>query len=398
MRYLASYGVALALIIIVAGWLVSGTLIQGGQGEGNGEQAVIEMITGESAAEDVDETEEAESADVIEQALQSVRVVSYSAREMPIIVPIRGRTKANAVVSTRAETTGVLASIAVSKGQLVAPGDLLCTIDVGTRETRLAQATAALEQTDVALEQANANLQTNQILRGKNLASANTARNFEVAQSAAIAARSSAIASLDGARIELERTEVRAEISGLVQEPLANVGDMLTAGGVCATIVQMNPMLFVGKVAESKIGLVENGSPAQITTVTGQVVVGTVSYVASTANEATRSFAVEITMDNSDGGIRDGMTAAAVISVGATMAHLLPQSVLTLDDAGTIGIKTLDDDIAIFTPVTLVRDTTDGVWVAGLPDMVDVIVLGQEYVKDGQKVAPTMVSDEGSNS
>ena len=42
-----------------------------------------------------------------------------------------------------------------------------------------------------------------------------------------------------------------------------------------------------------------------------------------------------------------------------------------------------------FAPVTLIRDTREGVWVTGLPEEADIIVLGQEYVIAGVRVAPT---------
>ena len=45
--------------------------------------------------------------------------------------------------------------------------------------------------------------------------------------------------------------------------------------------------------------------------------------------------------------------------------------------------------IVAFHPVQLLRDTPQGVWLAGLPDALDVIVLGQEYVTAGVKVAPS---------
>jgi multidrug efflux system membrane fusion protein len=63
---------------------------------------------------------------------------------------------------------------------------------------------------------------------------------------------------------------------------------------------------------------------------------------------------------------------------------LLPASALTLDDAGRLGVRTVSaDNRAAFMPVTLQRDTVDGVWVEGLPETVDVIVVGQEFVIDG---------------
>ena len=71
-------------------------------------------------------------------------------------------------------------------------------------------------------------------------------------------------------------------------------------------------------------------------------------------------------------------------------AHLLPGSSLTLDNDGTIGVRVVGEgDIARFLPVGILRDTIDGIWVTGLPETVNVIVTGQEYVTDGVPVLPT---------
>jgi multidrug efflux system membrane fusion protein len=72
----------------------------------------------------------------------------------------------------------------------------------------------------------------------------------------------------------------------------------------------------------------------------------------------------------------------------------LPLSVLGLDDTGTVGVHTLDDNnIVTFNPVTLLGDERDGVWVTGLEGDVRVIVVGQDFVEPGQEVAVTMVED-----
>ena len=72
------------------------------------------------------------------------------------------------------------------------------------------------------------------------------------------------------------------------------------------------------------------------------------------------------------------------------MAHLLPGSSLTLNDAGTLGVRVLaEENIVQFMPVTLIRDTMQGVWVSGLPPQSNVIVVGQEFVTDGVQVTPT---------
>jgi multidrug efflux system membrane fusion protein len=156
--------------------------------------------------------------------------------------------------------------------------------------------------------------------------------------------------------------------------------------------VELDPMLFVGAVPEARIGLAKTGLAASVTTITGQTIEGKVSYIASIADAATRSFPVEIELPNTDGSLRDGITATATVNLGTAPAHMLPQSVLTLDDDGVLGVRTVTDNVVAFYPVTILKDTREGVWVSGLPPKVDVITVGQEYVQDGQKVNATNVS------
>ncbi|MGJ8528358.1 efflux RND transporter periplasmic adaptor subunit [Maritalea sp.] len=395
MRFLMSYGVAFLLIVGIGAWMASGSIIQGGQGEGNGEQAVLDAIDLpeenriKSLMEEfglIQKEDEAE-AEVVEVAveepaevLQSVRTKTFVAQELPLTVTLRGNTKASAQVSIRAETTGILKTRHVNKGDHVKAGDLLCEIDQGTRKAQLAQAQASL---------ANAELDfaTNKSLREKGLAATNTASQFQANLQAARA-------TLDSATAELERTIIHSEVAGIVQDPIAEPGDMLSAGAACVTLIQLNPILFAGDIPESRVNAAAIGLPVTVTTITGQEVVGTLSYISPSSNAATRAFPVEVEIANDDYSIRAGLTAEAVASLGTVKAHFVPQSVLTLDNEGTIGVRAVKSEEVSFHSVQIVRDTTDGIWVTGLPDNVDIITLGQEYVIAGQKVVADNTSDE----
>ena len=65
---------------------------------------------------------------------------------------------------------------------------------------------------------------------------------------------------------------------------------------------------------------------------------------------------------------------------------------LTLDDNGALGVRTVKDNEVSFYPVTIVSDSREGVWVTGLPPTVDVITVGQEFVTAGQTVDATNVT------
>jgi multidrug efflux system membrane fusion protein len=288
----------------------------------------------------------------------------------------------------------------VTKGQRVEVGDPLCTLDQGTRVAAVAQAEAGLAQAEAALAQAQLNFDTNVDLRDRGLAAANTANAVEVALAQAKAGVSQAKAGLENAEAELERTEIVAKVAGLVQAPVAVAGSMLNAGAPCATIVQLNPIVFTGMVPEAHIGLAKTGLEATITTVTGHSVSGQVTYVSAVADNATRAFPAEIEIANDDFTIRDGVTAEAIVNIGTAPGHLLPQSVLTLDDEGVLGVRTVEDGVVAFYPITIVSDTREGVWVTGLPLVSDVITVGQENVNSGQAVeaSPTDQSAETAAS
>ncbi len=418
MRALFSYGAALIIVIVVAVWLGTGTLIRGGNGPGLGEKPVISLIepkggalsdtlakSGLEAKTEADASAPDPALTIAQRQADStgataparaVQVHTFIAKPMPIEVPLRGQTEAKATVTASAETSGIVASVNVTKGQMVKTGDLLCTLDQGTRQASVTQAQGLLAQANGGLAQAQADYDTNATLRTKGLATPNSERPLSVALWSAKAAVAAAQASVDNANTELSRTNVFAKSGGVVQEPLANVGSSLGAGGAtCATIVQLDPIVFTGMVPQAHIGLARIGLPATVKTVTGQTAEGKVSFISSVADNATRSFEVNIELPNPNGSILSGLTAEATVNVGTAPAQLLPQSVLTLDDQGVMGVRGVDNSKVVFYPVTIVKDSREGMYVTGLPLKVDVITVGQEFVKAGDTVKA--VQDTGTS-
>jgi len=404
MRAIYSYGVALVIVLLLAVWLATGTLVNGGHGPGNGEKPVISLIEKnggpltsavENSGINKKEPEAVDPAKTIAErnddkgagvnaAPRSVRIEVATATLQQIDVPLRGRTKAKSTVAVVAQTSGTVQTLNVQKGQVVKPGDTLCTLDQGARKLAVDQAQAAVDQAQTAFD-ANASLVK------KGLAAENTSL---AAQSALAGAK----AQLENAKLELGRTTIKSDVAGVVQDPMATQGAMLAIGQPCATVVQLDPMLFVAAVPEAKVGYARTGLTADVTTVTGDKVQGKVTYLASTADDATRSFAVEIELPNADGKIRDGLTADAVVNVGTAPVTILPQSVLTLDDNGVLGIRTVEDGNKVaFHAVTIVKDTRDGVWIVGLPPKINVITVGQDFVKPGQ-IVDAKTADGGQPS
>jgi multidrug efflux system membrane fusion protein len=200
----------------------------------------------------------------------------------------------------------------------------------------------------------------------------------------------SAKASIASVKKEIDRLTIEAPFDGIIENDTAELGSLMQPGSLCGTVIQLDPIKVVGFVPETEVNRIDLGAKAGARLTTGQEVVGQVTFLSRSADEITRTFRVEIDVPNADLNIREGQTAEVAISAPGENAHLLPQSALTLNDEGALGVRVVDTgDVAHYMPVSVLRDTIDGIWVSGLPQTVSVIVVGQEYVVDGVAVDPT---------
>ncbi|MTI43514.1 multidrug efflux system membrane fusion protein [Roseibium hamelinense] len=358
MRFKLSYLLAAGLAGGVALWMSSGTVVIGGVGDG------------ENAT-----PPPAERAAETQGDIFKVRVQTLKAEERQPVLEIRGRTEAEAKVAVRAETTDTVIERPATEGSRVKVGDILCVLDTGPREAKVLEAKANLSQAELDHSAAS-----QLVTKGF------TAQTRVAAVQAQLDA---ARARLKEEELELNRTVIRSPLDGIIESPMANVGDRLQDGDICATVVDLDPMIALGQVSEINVGQISLGMPAEVELVTGGKIKGKVRYIAPAADPDTRTFRVEIELPNKDGKARDGVTAATRLPLPKQMAHKITPAILTLNDTGEVGIRAVDEnDMTVFYPVTVLGGEQDGVWVGGLPDEITAIVVGQDYVSDGQKVAP----------
>jgi len=368
----------------------------------------------ESAKAQREAVAEASRNDLVKVVVEKSRVQNIDSA-----VLLRGQTAAARQVEVRAETSAVVINEPLRKGAQIDAGQEMCVLDAGTRgaaqdetRARLAEAESRVPEAESRVQEAKARLDEAQINQNASarlkeggfastsrLASADAAvaaaqAGVVSAQSGLRAARSgieAATAAAAGAAAEIDRLTIKAPFSGLLESDTAELGSLLQPGALCGTIIQLDPVKLVGFVPETEINRVKVGAQAGARLAAGgEQVRGKVTFLSRSADPQTRTFRVEINVPNADLSIRDGQTAEILIASEGAEAHLIPQSSLTLNDEGTLGVRTVDTDAIVdFVPVELVRDTPEGVWVTGLPEIADVIVIGQEYVIKGVQVAPT---------
>ncbi|SNR26990.1 efflux RND transporter periplasmic adaptor subunit [Puniceibacterium sediminis] len=375
------------------------------------------------------------SADEPASGVVGVMALHSVAQEVDSAVVLRGETQALRAVDVQAETSGKVISDPLRKGTFVEKGQVLCKLDPGTSladlaeaqgklseararipetEARIPEAVARVEEARALLQEAQINENAATKLSEGGFASDTRVAGAQAGKRSAEAAVSSAEAGLKAAQsgmqgvdaaiqsaeaavaraqTEIDRLTIHAPFSGVLETDTAELGSLMQSQGgsaLCATILQLDPIKLVGFVPELSVGRVEVGAPTRARLTEGGTIEGQVTFLSRSADSVTRTFRVEITVPNPDLALRAGQTAEIAIQAEGAPAHLVPQSALTLNDDGVLGVRTVDaEGLAEFMPVEVMRDTTQGVLLTGLPDSVNIITVGQEYVTDGVPVAPS---------
>lgn len=295
------------------------------------------------------------------------------AESHPIYLSLKGRTAPNRVVTVRAGTTGTVVSAPDLEGKPVAENALLCRLDVEARQARILEAEALLLAQQQEFSAADQLVQKDLApINRLNMAKA----NLDAAQ-----------ASLNAAKIELSRTEIRAPFSGIFETRLAERGDFLSPGGACGVLADLDPILIEAEITEDYALTLKPGAPVDISILGAEPLEGQLSYIARTSSQATRTFKIEARLENRNGNISAGLTSELKIKIADGLATPLTPGLLTLHDDGRLGVRHVTEEgRVVFSAVNVVDDSGNGIWVTGLPERVNVVSLGQEYIVEEARV------------
>ena len=343
-----SHIIAIGLAVSVIGWVASGAVI------GNASSKVKELQKKLAP-------------------LTVVRVKESYAERHDRHLTLFGRTKASRSVDIAAETTGKIIKRTVEKGSWAKKGKPIIKLAMDDRLAWLNEAIAKVDYQNLAYENARK-------LSKKQFQS-------KIKVSEAKAALELAKASLAAARLEISRTTIRVPIDGYIESLPVHTGDYVQPGTVVATVLDLDPIRVVAQVSERQVSNLKTGDVAWGSVPDGSNLKGTIRYISRMGKTSTRTFRVEVWFDNPDGAFSEGLTTELRMVLGTSLAHRVSPAVLTLEDSGTIGIKAVDlEGKVVFHAAKILDDTTDGIWVGGVPEQLTLITVGQEFVRTGQSV------------
>jgi len=303
----------------------------------------------------------------------TVSVRTQEAKPVSQVVVAQGQAEPNRTVTVRAETMGQISELLADEGSTVAAGDVIARLEPNDRMARIERAKAHVREQESAYE-------ASQALGKKGY---QTQRQADQTYSSLQTAKHE----LEEAMIEHERLDIKAPFEGEVLSAPIELGAYVDVNGEVATIVDNHPLVVSVQITQQDITDLKVGQDASLTFATGQESEGKIRYIAARADEGTRTFRVEIELPNPKGEIPSGISAEAKIPTGSVMAHFVSPADLSLNEAGKLGIKTVNkDNRVVFHEATIVMSDTNGAWVIGLPPQARVITLGHGYVQIGEQV------------
>lgn len=302
-----------------------------------------------------------------------VQTQMVEAESVQRVLEVSAETKAHRSVEIRTQVSGEVTELLRRRGDRVQAGDVIARLDRGELPERLVSAQALEQQRRVELE-GTRTLVNRGLQNATNLAAAETAY-------------ADAIANRRSLELQLQHTTVRAPFAGVIETLNIELGSFVQAGGSVAHLNDFSPLMVTAQVSENDVIFLRTGQTADVWLVSGETLNGEVTFVGTQARAATRTFDVEIAIQNSVPTPSAGVTARVHFNLPARNAHFISPALLTLDRSGNLSLKIVGPDQRVeLVNVDIVKSSTAGVWVSGLPNPAQVITVGQGFVSQGDRV------------
>ena len=197
-------------------------------------------------------------------------------------------------------------------------------------------------------------------------------------------------ARLDAVAYEIDKSTLRAPISGFIVRKHVDVGDWVNAGEPVADLVDLDPVFASGPVGERRIARLRTGLPAKVTldAFPGEVFSGEVAHIVPQADTRSRSFPVKVRLANARGRLKAGMLArVAVIVASGEPSVLVPKDAVVRRGPDEV-VFVVSNGQAKAVKVSTGRGYRALLEIAegDLKPGQQVVTLGNEVLRDGAKV------------
>ena len=407
--------VAFLILAGVVGWLGSGQITNVNAQDEENSNTTKNNETNTYKSDD--------SSNENEELVFSVETKIFKASLIDQSIELQGQTIHNKKIDVKSETSGNISEINFSRGDKVNKNLSLVLISMDDRKEKLLSAQKDLERLSKELilneknrdnllrqniekiklyeiEYASAKQLIDKGLSSKsklslasfNLANAEADREdikikFESTLANLEAQITNVKSLLKNIKLDIAKTNISAPFDGIISEKMVEETEFISVGTPLFTIIDLDPIKIEGYLSEFDVNKVSVGTNAIIEDSNGIKKNGTITFISPSAEISTRTFEITIEANNKDLTYKSGITTKIIIKGSELKAHKIPPSILTLLDDGTVGVKAVNkENNVVFYPTKTIKDTIDGMWVSGLPESVNLIISGQEYISIGEKI------------
>jgi multidrug efflux system membrane fusion protein len=296
-----------------------------------------------------------------------VRIRNFQAQNYIPSIRITGQTESSRSLIIRTQISGRIAKIKAPNGTRITKGSIIVELYPEDWPLRLKEAKARVRHREI------------QFSAAKKLA----LKGFksETNYAAAFADLQSAKVHEKRIEIDYESTVIRAPFSGILTNRHVEIGDVLKKSDPIANLIDLTPLLITAFVSERNYLKLKKGQSARGRLINGKEINGKIRYISPIAQKDTRTFKVELEIANSKTSIAEGITAELIIPMPPVLSHQLSAALFSLGANGELGIKIVSQESKVqFIPVKIIGGTSKKVFVTGLPDHCNIIIVGQGFV------------------
>lgn len=276
-------------------------------------------------------------------------------------------------VSIKSQQAGTVTELLVQQGDKVAQGDKLLRLSDEGRTALLKQA------------KANLTLKTDELASARTLGKAKFLSATELTRLESELAK--AEAEYQRAQLALSQIQPIAAFNGVVDRRHIELGDVVQVGTDLMQLVQIDQLKVSAQIPQQHIAALQQGQAVKLRLLDGRELSGKLSFISYTADTATRSFYIEVTVPNPELWRIAGGSATVEVQLAPVPAHFISPALLSLDSTGNLAVAVVNEQQQVeFYPVQILSATNDGAQVSGLPDRVQIITQGAGFVKAGAKV------------
>lgn len=320
----------------------------------------------------------------------TVTTIRPEMQDWPRLIAASGNIAAWQEVVIGAEIGGYrLTEVLVEVGDRVHEGQVLARIDSDTLAAELAQARAAVAESEAMLTEAKADGDRARQLKGTAALSAQQANQYLTAEQTARARLTAARARVQASELRLSQTQVVAPVDGLVSDRSATLGSLAQPGQELLRLIRDGRLEWRAEVPATEMGQLDIGGGASVLAPDGSRLTGQIRRIAPTVDPRTLTglIYVDLPAESTGHPLRAGMFVRGELDLGRSPALTLPQGAVLLREGFAYVYRLEAGGTVAQTKVQVDRRLGDRIEItAGLDPTAVVIDSGVGFLADGDLV------------